>query len=54
MDSYVFALDPTYRFEYLTPGEVAQFEGITTQILVHNLNATFDKEILWKNKITNN
>jgi hypothetical protein len=54
-DSYVFALDPTYRFEYLTPDEVTQFVKITTKKLVHNLNTTFDEEILWeKQRITNN
>ncbi|WP_019413519.1 hypothetical protein [Paenisporosarcina sp. TG20] len=53
-DSYVFALDPTFRFEYLTPDEVTQFIKLTTKKLVHNLNTTFDEETLWKKqRITN-
>ncbi|MGM7702800.1 zinc dependent phospholipase C family protein [Pseudalkalibacillus sp. Hm43] len=43
-----FALDPTYEFKYLTPEEVSRFVEETSEKLVHNLNATFDKELLWE------
>ncbi|MGM0751645.1 MAG: zinc dependent phospholipase C family protein [Bacillota bacterium] len=46
-NSYAFALDPTYRFDYLTPDEISHFVDKTTEKLVAHLKATFDEGILW-------
>ncbi|WP_044338830.1 zinc dependent phospholipase C family protein [Rossellomorea aquimaris] len=46
-DSYAFALDPTYRFDYLTPDEISHFVDKTTEKLVAHLQAIFDEETLW-------
>jgi hypothetical protein len=46
-DSYAFALDPEYRFDYLTPDEVTQFVNTATEKLVAHLYSTFDEEMLW-------
>lgn len=46
-DSYAFALDPTYKFKYLTPEEVTQFVEQTTKKLIHNINTNFNESILW-------
>jgi hypothetical protein len=52
-NSYAFALNPTYRFKYLTPDEVTQFVNITTMKLAQTLNTIYDKEMLWgKERVT--
>ncbi len=46
-NAYEMALDPDYRFDYLTPDEVSQFVNGTTEKLVHLLNATFGENVVW-------
>ncbi len=54
-NSYAFALDPSYKFDYLTPDEVTQFVDTTTLKLVHHINKSFNKENLWeKQRLTSN
>ena len=50
-DSHAFALEPDYRFDYLTPDEVTEFVDRTTETLVEDLNRTFDEAILWDQHI---
>ncbi|WP_226672358.1 zinc dependent phospholipase C family protein [Rossellomorea aquimaris] len=43
-DSYAFALEPDYRFDYLTPDEVTRFVDETTEKLEGILDSTFREE----------
>lgn len=46
--SFNFVLDPTYKFEYLTPDEADHFVEAATKKIIHNLNITFGEKALWK------
>jgi Zinc dependent phospholipase C len=46
-DSYAFALEPDYRFDYLTPNEISRFVEETTEKLMEILDSTFRSGALW-------
>lgn len=49
-DSYAFALEPDYRFDYLTPDEISRFVEETTEKLVDILDSTFQRDTPWNMK----
>jgi Zinc dependent phospholipase C len=46
-DSYAFALEPDYRFDYLTPDEISRYVEETTEKLVEILGSKFHRDTLW-------
>ncbi|MGM0883150.1 MAG: zinc dependent phospholipase C family protein [Bacillota bacterium] len=50
-NTFDFILDPTYKFEYLTPDEANHFVEDATKKIIHNLNMTFGEEALWREGI---
>jgi Zinc dependent phospholipase C len=46
-DSYAFALEPEYRFNYLTPNEISQFVEETTEKLVDILQINFQEQVIY-------
>lgn len=52
-DSYAFALDPNYPFDYLTPDEISRFVEETTEKLVGILDSRFQRDTLWNMNRTN-
>ncbi|MEI2664224.1 zinc dependent phospholipase C family protein [Rossellomorea sp. LJF3] len=46
-DSYAFALEPEYRFNYLTPDEISQFVEEATEKLVDIIQINFQEKVIY-------